>query len=133
MIGLTLPGYILCTLNPTPQIFLSNSKVISKNNSSRQLIRSLFLHFDLPHNFWVDRLDTTIYLINRLPSKTLHYASPYFKFHNLLGKYQDLWSFICLCFLCLTFHSPNNFSSHFAPCIFIGFPINSKGYKFYDP
>lgn len=48
---------------------------------------------------WPDAFSTIVYLINRLPTPTLHFTSPYKKLLNKDHAYQSLKVFVCACFL----------------------------------
>lgn len=96
-------------------------------------MRSLFHQSGLPYTFWVDTLHTVVYLINRLPCRVLKNHLPYSKFHNHPPNYQDLHSFGCLYFPCLTDKMPHKFAPRSTSYIFIGYSPNHKGYKCYDP
>jgi hypothetical protein len=51
----------------------------------------------VPLRFWEKALSTTIYLINRLPSPTLHLDSPYSRVSGVPPDYNSLHVFGCIC------------------------------------
>jgi hypothetical protein len=57
------------------------------------------LESSIPPRFWVEALSTTEYLINRLPSPTLHLDSPYSRLFGVSPDYNSLHVFGCVCFV----------------------------------
>ncbi|KAL6331789.1 hypothetical protein AAG906_020131 [Vitis piasezkii] len=73
----------------------------------------------LPKKFWVDAFLTSIFIINRLPTKVLNFSSPFECLFHLPPDFSYFRSFGCQCFS--------------TPCIFIGYCSNQKGFRCYDP
>ncbi|KAL4571517.1 hypothetical protein LXL04_018277 [Taraxacum kok-saghyz] len=59
---------------------------------------SLLHHANLPLTFCTHAFQTTVHLINRLPTPILYFKSPYDKLHNTPPTYQKLKHFGCLCY-----------------------------------
>lgn len=95
-------------------------------------MRTLFLQYVIPYQFWADILCTAMFLINRIPSRTLANTSPYHKLYNHQPNYQLLKTFGCLYFPCLTYKIPHKFAFYSAPCVFIRYSSSYIGYKCYD-
>jgi len=87
----------------------------------------------LSTKFWVESFLTSIYLINRLPKKVLNNESPY---SNLFGKQPD-YSFLkvfgSLCYPLFWPYGKHKLSFCSKPCIFLGYCINQRGYRCFDP
>lgn len=73
--GLIIKG--LAHTNPNKMVLLNG-----KNRHIIENVWTLLLDSHVPSTFWCEATQTTIYLINRLPSKTLNGKTPY----NLLFK-----------------------------------------------
>ena len=87
----------------------------------------------LPFKFWLYVFHTTIFLINRLPTKVLNYQSP---FQILFGKspnYHIFKIFGCLCYPYIRPYNKNKLSYRSSQCIFLGYSSNHKGYTCLDP
>lgn len=85
------------------------------------LTRTLLLESSVPSKFWIEALSTAIYLINRLPSQTLHYESPYF---HLYQKHHHLHIFGCVCFVHLPPHECYKLSAQFVKCAFMDYSMS---------
>ncbi|KAM1824444.1 hypothetical protein ACFX13_024030 [Malus domestica] len=86
----------------------------------------------MPNRFWFDACSTALYLINRLPTKLLSYASPYEKLFQKQPKYDTLKVFGCRCFPWLVPYMQNKLQPKSKPCVFLGYSLNHQGYKCLD-
>lgn len=102
------------------------------------LISSRFLRFkihtipkqSLPPIFWVEALNTAFHLINILLTTTLHYKTPHDLLVHELFTYDHVRVFRCLYYPNLIATTSHKLArSHSTPCIFIGYPLNKKGYR----
>ena len=90
-----------CSRPYTPQ---QNGVAERKNCHLLDVVRTLLLESSVPSTFWVEALSTTIYLINRLPSRVLDFASPYYHLYHHHPNYLDMHTFGCVCFVYLPSH-----------------------------
>jgi 2-polyprenyl-3-methyl-5-hydroxy-6-metoxy-1,4-benzoquinol methylase len=60
---------------------------------------TLLAHSHLSNKYWIDAFLTAVYIINRLPTPTLQYKSPYLKLYKHEPDYQNLRVFGCLVIL----------------------------------
>ena len=85
---------------------------------------------DLPILFWGYALETTVYILNRVPSKSVP-STPYEiwrgKKPNL--KYLKIWG--CPAYVKRKFG--HKLSARVDKCLFVGYPKESIGYLFYHP
>lgn len=84
---------------------------------------SLLSKASLPLTFWSYAFSTATYLINRLPTPTLHMSSPYHKLFDSLPNYSKLRDFGCLCYPWLRPYSPHKLAYRSTPCVFLGYSI----------
>ena len=92
----------------------------------------------VPKYLWGDAVLTTSYLINRMPTRILKYITPLDYFKRTFPTCRINSDLPLKVFECTVFvHIPNNFRSKLDPraekCVFIGYALNKKGYKCYNP
>ena len=98
----------------TPQ---QNGVAERKNRHIVEVARATMNEKNLPKSYWLKAANTTAYLMNRCTTSTLHDVTPHEKF---FGKKPDL-SHIRI------------FGSKSKKCIVIGYLLEQKGYKCYNP
>lgn len=94
---------------------------------------TLLAQAHLPFKFWWDAFHTAVYHINRLPSATLHFDTPYKKLFNHKPDYNMLRCFGCCCYPYLRDYNRHKFDYHSSKCIFVGYSPSHKGYKCLHP
>ncbi|KAF8651260.1 hypothetical protein HU200_063510 [Digitaria exilis] len=77
--------------------------------------RTMLIHANVPLSFWPDALRTATYLLNRRPCTKRSAATP---FLLLFGSEPD--------------YSHLRLAPRSVPCVFLGYPNNTKGYRCYD-
>ena len=87
--------------------------------------------------FWPEAVATAAYLTNRLPSKPLHYKTPLATLasfvsippsHSLQPRV-----FGCVVYVHLPPHTRTKLEPRALKCVFVGYGIQQKGYRCYDP
>ncbi|KAL8137526.1 hypothetical protein V2J09_003527 [Rumex salicifolius] len=76
---------------------------------------------------------TAVYLINRLPTPILQYASPYSKLLNTTPDYHKLKCFGCLCYPWLRPYANHKLAPKSVPCVFIGYASDQHAALCLDP
>ena len=79
----------------TPQ---KNRVVKRKHRHLLNVGRALRFQGNLPLKFWGESIQTTCYLINRLPTPLLSHKSPYEILHGKSSGYSHIRVFGCLCY-----------------------------------
>jgi hypothetical protein len=113
----------------TPQ---QNGVAKRKNRHLLDVVHTLMLESFMPSRFWVEALSTTVYLINRLPSPTLHLDSPYSRLFGVLPDYNSLHVFGCVCFVHLPPIESHKLAAQSVQCAFLGYSNFHKGFVCYD-
>lgn len=90
---------------------------------------TLLAQKSLPLKFCPEAFATTVYLINRMPSRKLKNKSPIELLYNTLPDYMSLRVFGCLCFPLLRPYNRHKLDFRSSPCTFLGYISNQKGYK----
>ncbi|CAH9114096.1 unnamed protein product [Cuscuta europaea] len=114
----------------TPQ---QNGVAERKHRHLLELARTMLIAASLSANFWVDAVLTATFIINRIPSPTLHGLSPFEKLFNRKPDMSVFRVFGCACFPKFTASSANKLDPRSVQCIFLGYAPEYKGYRCFDP
>lgn len=93
---------------------------------------TMLAHSFMPIKYWDCAFETAIYLINRLPTKTLHLEIPFTKIFHTKPKFDFLRTFGCACFPCLRPYNSNKLQFRSKLCVFLGYSLNHHGYRCLD-
>ncbi|KAK9098456.1 hypothetical protein Syun_025501 [Stephania yunnanensis] len=93
----------------------------------------LLAHSKLPLRFWWDACETAVFIINRLPNKTLDDISSYEKLFNTPPDYNLLRVFGCSYFPYLRPYNNHKYQFRSEKCVFLGYSSKHKGYKCLSP
>lgn len=96
-------------------------------------LRALMFQASLPPSFWPDALATSTYLLNRRPCRPREHATPYELLFGTPPDYAHLRVFGCLCYPNTASTAPHKLAPRSARCIFLGYPMDHRGYKCYNP
>lgn len=80
----------------------------------------------MPLRFWDETIRTSVYLINRLPSKVISNKTPLEVLFHTKPNYDSLKVFRCSCFLNLRPYNSHKLEFRFEKCTFLGFNLNHK-------
>uniref|UniRef100_A0A2N9IIQ3 CCHC-type domain-containing protein n=1 Tax=Fagus sylvatica TaxID=28930 RepID=A0A2N9IIQ3_FAGSY len=76
---------------------------------------------------------TAVYTINRLPSSALQNVTPFERLYGTPASYSSLRVFGCACFVLLQSHEHSKLEPRSRLCCFLGYGIEHKGYRCWDP
>ncbi|CAH9146153.1 unnamed protein product [Cuscuta epithymum] len=93
---------------------------------------TLLAHASVHPRFWSYAFETATYLINRMPTSTLHNDSPYSLLFQKQPNYSFLRSFGCLCFPYLRPYNQHKVNFRSSRCVFLGYPSSFSGYRCLD-
>lgn len=110
-----------------PHTHHQNGIVERKHRHIVETSLALLAQSTLPLKFWDHAFVTTSYLINRLPSLTLHNHSPYYKLLNKTSDYTCLRVFGYACFPFLRPYNSHKLDYRSQECIFLGYSTTHKG------
>uniref|UniRef100_A0A2N9GRB9 Integrase catalytic domain-containing protein n=1 Tax=Fagus sylvatica TaxID=28930 RepID=A0A2N9GRB9_FAGSY len=88
-------------------------------------VRTLTNAASTPASFWGEAALTAVYTINRCPSSVIQNTTPYERLFGTVANYNLLKVFGCVCFVLL--------QPRFQLCCFLGYGLEEKGYRCYDP
>jgi len=103
-----------------------------RNQTLKDMVRSMICHSTLPESLWGEALKTTTYILNRVPIKAAT-KTPY---ELWIGRKPSLKHFhVWACPTEARPYKPNKkkLDSQTVSSYFIGYSERSRGYKFYDP
>ncbi|GJR53335.1 retrovirus-related pol polyprotein from transposon TNT 1-94 [Tanacetum coccineum] len=103
-----------------------------KNRTVVEMARSMLKSKGLPNSFWVEGVTSAVYLLNLSPTKAVWNQTPYEAWSGNKPFVSHLRVFGCLCYALQTTqkHKLADKSKKF---IFVGYCIQSKAYRLYDP
>jgi len=85
-----------------------------------------------PFRFWNYAFDTSVYLINRMPTLILDNRSPFDCFFQRSSDYHFLRTFGCLCFPFLRPYNNHKLDFRSSPCVFFCYSSSHLGYRCFD-
>ncbi|KAE8723501.1 hypothetical protein F3Y22_tig00012370pilonHSYRG00100 [Hibiscus syriacus] len=89
----------------TPYSPQQNGIIERRNQTVVGMARSLLKSMGVPGEFWGEAVSTAVYLLNRAPTRSIVGKTPYEAYYNHRSK----------------------------PMVFIGYDLNTKGYRMFDP
>lgn len=106
-----------------------NARDERKHRHILEVSRALKFHAGLPLVFRGACVLTVVYLINSIPTVVLQNQTPYEMLNNKPPDCDELKVFGCLAFASNPTNSTDKFDHRGVPCIFLGYPPLTKGYK----
>ena len=98
-----------------------------------EVARSMMFHTNVPKRFWGDAVVSACYLINRIPTKVLQYASPFQVLNKIKPPIDHLRVFGCVCYVLTPGEMRNKLEAKSVKGMFIEYSHTQKGYKCYIP
>ena len=103
-----------------------------RNQTLKDMVRSMVSHSSLPESLWGEALKTAAYILNRVPSKAVNKTpyelwtgkKPSIKHLHIWGCPTEAWPYR---------PHERKLDSITISCYFFGYAECSRGYKFYDP
>jgi hypothetical protein len=93
------------------------------------VIRTLLIQASLPKCYWAEGLHTAVYLLNRLPTKTISAACPHVALFGSAPSYEHLRVFSCACYPNIATTAPHKLAPRSTRCVFLGYSTDHKGYR----
>ncbi|CAL8990723.1 unnamed protein product [Prunus brigantina] len=118
------------TVTYSPQ---QNGVAERKNRTVIEMAKSMLHEKSLPYEFWAEAVHTTVYLLNRCPSKSLKKMTPFEAYTGRKPGIAHLKVFGCLCHVLIPFVLRHKLEENSHKCIFVGYGLCEKGYRLYDP
>jgi transposase InsO family protein len=117
----------------TPYSPQQNGVVERRNQSMVEMSRCLLKAMKVPMIFWGEAVRTTVYLLNRSPTKALESRTPFEAWHGKTPKVNHLRVFGCLAHVKQLGPGINKLLDRSKSMVFIGYESGTKGYRLFDP
>ncbi|KAK8635004.1 hypothetical protein V6N13_022882 [Hibiscus sabdariffa] len=100
-----------------------------RNRTLLDMVRSMMSHTDLPTSFWGYALETAVFTLNRVPSKSVQ-KTP----HEMWTGRRPNMSFMKIwgCKAYVKHQMSTKLEPKSEKCTFVGYPKETKGYYFYN-
>jgi hypothetical protein len=122
----------ICREKIVPRTPQENGVSERMNRTIMERARSMRLHTSLPLQFWIDAVDTAVYLINRGPSSSLDGRIPEEEWTGKKVNYSFLKPFGCEAFVHIDKENRTKPEEKSKKCTFIGYGVNDFGYLLWD-
>jgi hypothetical protein len=126
-------------LSKGAQLRMSCPYTSPQNGKTERIIRTinnvictLLIQASLFERYWAEGLHTAVYLLNRLPTKTISAACPHVALFGSAPSYEHLRVFDCACYPNTTATAPHKLSPRSTRCVFLGYSADHKGYRCLD-
>ena len=87
----------------------------------------------MPHSFWTEAVSIAVYIMNKTPTTAIHDVTLEERFTGKKPDLSHLKVFGCIAYV----HVPDELRTKLDPkaekCIFIGYSLEQKGYRCYNP
>uniref|UniRef100_A0A2N9GX63 CCHC-type domain-containing protein n=1 Tax=Fagus sylvatica TaxID=28930 RepID=A0A2N9GX63_FAGSY len=110
-----------------------NGRAERKHRHILDSVRAFLISASCPERFWEEAALTAVYTINRLPSSALQNVTPFERLYGTPASYSSLRVFGCACFVLLQPHEHSKLEPRSRLCCFLGYGIEHKGYRCWDP
>ena len=112
-----------------PHTHQQQGKIERKHRHVVDIGLTLLAQAQMPLKFWWEAFASATYLINRLPTHTLEFLSPFQCLHGKPPDYNLLKTFGCSCYPLLRPYNTHKMSFRSSKCLFLGYSSLHKGYR----
>jgi hypothetical protein len=116
-----------------PHAHQQNGAAKRKHRHIVEVGLALLAHASIPLKYWEDAFVAPTYLINRTPSRVIHYETPLERLFQQKPDYSSLRVFGCACWPNLHPYNTHKFQFRSKQCVFLGYSPLHKGFKCLDP
>jgi histone deacetylase 1/2 len=116
-----------------PHAHQQNGSAERKHRHIVEVGLSLLAHVVMPLKFWGEAFLTSVFLINRLPSRVIGNDTPYEHLFNKIPDYSFLRTFGCAVWPNLRPYNSRKLEFRSKRCVFLGYSNIHKGFKCLEP
>lgn len=110
-----------------------NGIVERRNQTIVSTVRSLMKAMAVPAKFWGEAVSTAVYLLNRLPTKSVDGQTPFEVWHGYKPDVSHLRVFGCVAHVKVTKPNLAKLEDRSIPMVLFGYEPGSAAYRVYDP
>lgn len=103
------------------------------NRTIMDMSRCLLHEKNLPKKFWEEVANTTVFLLNRLPTRAVEKKTSFEAWYGVKPTVKNLKIFGCMCFSYVPQVKRDKLDEKTEPGIFIGYCSISKAYRIFQP
>ncbi|CAH9081524.1 unnamed protein product [Cuscuta europaea] len=115
----------------TPYTPQQNGVAERKNRTVVEMARSMMKARQLPNQFWSEAVATAVYLLNISPTKAVQDATPFEVWRLKKPTVSHLKIFGCIAYTLVNLRTKLDDKTE--KCIFVGYSVQSKAYRLYNP
>ncbi len=114
----------------TPQ---QNGIAERKNRHILEVAHALMADKSMPHHYWVEAVATTVYIMNRTPTVTVHGMILEEKYSGRKPDLSHFKMFGCFAYVHVLDELRTKLDPNAEKCNFIGYSLEQKWYRCYNP
>ncbi|MCO5600996.1 hypothetical protein L7F22_055112 [Adiantum nelumboides] len=88
---------------------------------------------NMPLTYWTEAVHTAVHILNQTPTAAIDEISPYERLYGIKPIVFYMKVFGCVSYVHVSNEARKKMEPKAVKCIFLGYPIEKKGYKCYDP
>ncbi|KAI5335543.1 hypothetical protein L3X38_025676 [Prunus dulcis] len=104
-----------------------------KNRTIVEMAKCMIHAKELPYTLWCEAVNTSVYLLNRSPTRALENTTPFEKFSGRKPGVKHLKVFGSVCYSLIPGKLRNKLEATSAIGVFIGYGTCEKGYRILNP
>ncbi|MCO5592346.1 hypothetical protein L7F22_046347 [Adiantum nelumboides] len=104
-----------------------------KNSHIAEVAQALMAEKDMPNHFWAEAVNTSVYIMNRTPTVVVHGVTHEEKYSGKKPDLSHLKVFECIAYVHISDELHTKLDPKAEKCIFVGYSIEQKGYRCYNP
>ncbi|BBN70008.1 transposable element gene, partial [Prunus dulcis] len=116
----------------TPYTPQQNGVAERKNRTIVEMAKCLMLEKKIPFDFWAEAVNTSVYILNRCPTKALSKRTPFEAYGGRKPGIKHLKVFGSLCYAHVPKQQRQKLDLASKRCIFLGYGSCEKGYRLYN-
>ena len=102
------------------------------NRTVLEKVRSMLSQSSLPHKFWVEAVNTAVYLVNLSPSSAIDFKTLFELRHKRVADYGQLKIFGCTAYPLIPSENRSKLDLTSKKCCFLEYASGVKSYKLWD-
>ncbi|KAL6332552.1 hypothetical protein AAG906_008972 [Vitis piasezkii] len=133
--------YFLKTKSQVLSVFKSFKKMVEtqsgqnvkrKNKTMMEMAKCMLFEKKLPKLLWAEAVNTSVYLLNRLPTKFVQSKTPIEAWSSVKPSIKHLKVFGSFCYLHVPSVKREKLDERAEKGVFVGYAAESKGYRIYS-